>query len=106
MAFGRKSSYPPSYSQRVVGWISMQLFTWTTQDVPRHDSFHYWREAVCRAGVDVSTVQPRETDFPAEIAPPTTDLLTYISFPSSGHDIHRDETSPAPAPEESYLLSL
>ncbi len=84
----------------------MQLFTWTTQDVPRHDSFHYWREAVCRAVLDVSTVQPRETDFQAEIAARTTDLLTYISFRSSGHDIQRDEASAARAREESYLLSL
>lgn len=84
----------------------MQVSTWTTRDVPPHEGFQYWREAVCRAVLDVATVHPRENAFHGEISARTTGALSYISFQSSGHDIQRDERSATRACGQSYLLSL
>lgn len=84
----------------------MPLFIWSTQDVPQRQSFDYWREAVCRAVLNVSVAHPRDGAFQGEITARRTPTLGYVAFRSSGHDILRSEREAANAGEESYLVSL
>ena len=84
----------------------MPLLSWSTQDVPQRQSFDYWREAVCRAVLNVSVAHPRGGAFSGQISARRTPTLGYVSFRSSGHDILRSEREAAHAGEESYLVSL
>ncbi len=84
----------------------MPLMTWTTAEVPSSDRFEYWREAVCRAVLNVSVARPRDRNFCGRISAQRTGTVSYVAFESSGHDILRNGREASLAGEESYLVSL
>jgi AraC family transcriptional regulator, positive regulator of tynA and feaB len=84
----------------------MPLVSWSTSDVPERDSFEYWREAICRAVLNVTVAEPREPVFRGQISARRTGTLSYVSFRSCGHDILRSEREATISNGESYLVSL
>lgn len=84
----------------------MQLFHWTTADVPERFGFAYWQDAVSRAVFNVSTDRPYGDHFHARINARRTDTLSYVSFQSSSHAVTRDEREAKKTSEPSYLVSL
>ena len=84
----------------------MPLLSWSTQDVPPRQSFDYWREAVCRAVLNVSVAHTRDGEFRGQISARRTPTMGYVAFRSSSHDILRNEHEASNSGEESYLVSL
>ncbi len=84
----------------------MPLLSWSTNNVPQRQSFEYWREAICRAVLNVSVARQRDGTFHGQISARRTRTLGYVAFRSSGHDILRSEREASHSGEQTYLVSL
>lgn len=79
---------------------------WSTSDVPVHEQFAYWREAVCEAVMNVATEDAGDDHFSGSIACADYGELRFASFTSTPHRIVRRPSHIGRSSNAHYLISL
>lgn len=79
---------------------------WSTEQVAPHERFTYYREAICKAFMDLTPELSPTTSFEAKVESIRfgTAALNRVRFP--GHTIHRHATDIAASKRSCYYLNL
>lgn len=84
----------------------MSVQSWSTARAREGERFGYWHEAVCRAVLNVDTVDPPERGFFGDIAAVARADARFVRFSSAAHRIVRSQRLVRRAPDEHVLVSV